>query len=232
MVKSLHQLKTLVQKNVFTPTGTSDLLIDASSKIVRPKKKILDLGCGNGIIGISISKILSKKTKIFFSDISKAACRNTLSNCKRFGVSYEIKIGNALSPWKNHKFDYIISDIAAIADEVANIPPWYKNCVNNAGADGTKNVIEFLKNANSHLNKNGVIIFPIISLSKKKKIISILKKKFKKIKMIKSKEWPLPKSMHKNINLLNRLKKKKVIYFESKYGIFTFSTEIFYAKKK
>ncbi len=50
--------------------------------------------------------------------------------------------------------------------------------------------------------------------------------------MVKSKEWPLPKSIHKNISLLNRLKKKKVIYFENKYGIFTFSTEIFYEKKK
>ncbi len=79
---------------------------------------------------------------------------------------------------ENYKFDYIISDIAAIADEVANISPWYKNCINNAGADGTKNVIEFLKNANSHLNKNGAIIFPIISLYKKKNNFN-LEKKFK-----------------------------------------------------
>ncbi len=40
MVKSLHQLKTLVQKNVFTPTGTSDLLIVSSSKFIRKKKLI------------------------------------------------------------------------------------------------------------------------------------------------------------------------------------------------
>lgn len=138
MKKKLDQLKTLVEKNVFTPTGTSDLLIEAAKKIVKPKKKILDLGCGNGIVGISISKILPKETKIYFSDISVAACKNAESNCKKFNVNYEIKNGKVLLPWKDYYFDYIISDIAAIADKVAKISPWYKNCINNAGEDGTK----------------------------------------------------------------------------------------------
>jgi len=38
MNKSLNQLKTLVNKNVFISTGTSDLLIEATSKIIKPKK--------------------------------------------------------------------------------------------------------------------------------------------------------------------------------------------------
>ena len=209
MMKKLDQLKTLVEKDVFTPTGTSDLLVEAAKDIIKPGKKILDLGCGNGIVGISISKSLPKKMKIYFSDISLAACKNTESNCKKFNINYEIKNGKVLLPWKNYHFDYIISDIAAIADKVAKISPWYRNCINNAGADGTKNVIEFLNEANSHLNKNGAILFPIISLSNKKKIISVLRKKFKNIKIVKFKVWPLPKSMHKNITLLNNLKKKK-----------------------
>ena len=63
-------------------------------------------------------------------------------------------------------------------------------------------------------------------------LISVLKKKFNKVKLIKTKTWPLPKSMYKNINLLNKLKKKKIIYFENKYGILTFKTDIYYAQKK
>ena len=214
MNKNLNQLKTLVNKNVFIPTGTSDLLIEVASKIIKPNKKILDLGCGNGIVGISLSKLQSNNTKIYFSDISIPAYKNTEANCKKFKVNYEIKLGKVFSAWKNYKFDYIVSDIAAIADKVAKISPWYKNCVNNAGADGTKNVIEFLNNANSYLNSNGVILFPVISLSREKKIISILKKKFKKIKLVKSKLWPLPKSMYKNINTLNYLKKKKLYFLK------------------
>ena len=67
MKNKLIKLKTLVNKNVFVPTGTSDLLIEASVKIIKPNKTILDLGCGNGIVGISISKIknLKKKNLLF-----------------------------------------------------------------------------------------------------------------------------------------------------------------------
>ena len=62
--------------------------------------------------------------------------------------------------------------------------------------------------------------------------MSVLKKKFEKINLVKSKIWPLPKSMYKNINLLNKLKNKKIIHFENKYGILTFKTDIYHAQKK
>lgn len=232
MKKRLIGLKTLVNKNVFVPTGTSDLLIEASNKIIEGNKSILDLGCGNGIVGISLSKIKRVKKKVYFSDISDSACKNTEQNCKKFKVKCEVKKGKIFNPWKNYKFDYIISDVAAIADEAAKISPWYRNCTNNAGIDGTKNVINFLNEAEFYLNKKGSILFPIISLSKEKKIISVLKKKFKNINLIKSKIWPLPKSMCKNIKLLNKLKNKKIIHFENKYGILTFKTNIYHAQKK
>ena len=42
--------------NVFTPTGTSKVLVDAIIENVKNKKKVLDLGCGCGAIGLSLFK--------------------------------------------------------------------------------------------------------------------------------------------------------------------------------
>ena len=173
---------------------------------------------------------MNLKFKIYFSDISKSACLNTLQNCKKFKIKNEIKQGSIFKPWKGYRFDLIISDVAAIANKVSKISPWYKNCINNSGEDGTKHIIEIIDNIKKHLNKNGVFLFPIISLSNEKKIIRNLKKKFKKYKKINSQAWPMPKEMYNHSSLLKKLKKKGIINYENKLGILVFKTDIYIAK--
>ena len=46
------KLKLNISKNVFQPTGTSELLIKNSINYIKNKKKILDLGCGSGFFGV------------------------------------------------------------------------------------------------------------------------------------------------------------------------------------
>lgn len=219
-----------INNNVFTPTGTSQLLIDVSKKIIKPKKKILDLGCGSGVIGITLAKFFKYKSKVYFSDISKNACKNTLQNCKKFKIKYEIKQGSVLEPWLNYKFDYIISDVAAVAEKASAISPWYKNCINGSGKDGTDHILKIIQDIKKNLNKNGVFIFPIISLSNEKKILKALKSKFNYYRKIKSQIWPLPKKMSKNIKLLKNLRKKGIINYADKFGLLTFKTDIYMAK--
>ena len=222
----------IVNQKVFSPTGTSRLLIEESKKIIKSKKKILDLGCGCGIIGISLAKELNLKQKIYFSDISEQACKNTLENCNRLKVKNQIKQGSLFEPWSNYKFDCIISDVAAIAKKVSKVSPWYTECINDSGEDGTKHIIKIIKNIKNYLNKNGVFIFPIISLSNEKKIINELKKSFKNYKKLKSQIWPLPENMYNSLKILKVLKQKNIINFENKLGILTFKTDIYIARNK
>ena len=223
--------KIVISKNVFKPTGTSQIMIEAAKKIINPKKKILDLGCGSGIIGISIAKFFNIKKTIFFSDVSKNACNNTLKNCKKLKIKNLILQGSNLEPWTGYKFDFILSDVAAIAEKISNISPWYIGSINNSGIDGTKHIVKIINSVKNNLNKKGVFIFPIISLSNEKKILNELKKNFKYFKKIKTQEWPMPSTMMKYIKLLNQLKKDKIINFKKKFDILTFKTDIYLAKK-
>ena len=57
------------------------------------------------------------------------------------------------------------------------------------------------------------------------------KKKFGKYVILKKKNWPLPKMMYKNKNILVDLNKKKRIKITEKYGLIIFSTKIIMVKK-
>jgi methylase of polypeptide subunit release factors len=232
MTKNIKKLNLIVNKKVFIPTGTSTILIDATKKVIKQNKKILDLGCGSGVVGITLAKDLKLKSKIYFSDISKYACKNTMLNCKRFKIKHEVKIGSTLDPWKGYKFDYIISDVAALTEKISKVSPWYKDCINNSGDDGTRHIISIIRNVKNYLNDNGIFLFPIISLSNELKILKVLKKKFKYYKKIKSQRWPMPHKLSSNLKLLYNLKKKGVINFENKLGMLTFKTDIYIAKNK
>jgi len=225
--------KLEIDKKVFKPTGTSELLLQASLKQIKKTNDILDLGCGSGIVGISIAKTKRLQKKIYFSDISRFATKNTKQNCTFNQVKYEIKTGSTLKPWAKYKFDVIISDVASISDSIAKISPWYnKSITNKAGKDGIKNIIEIIKNCKDYLRNDGKLIFPIISLSNEEKILNYVKKKFGKYIVLKTKDWPLPKMMYKNKHILINLYKRKRIKITQKYGLIIFSTKIIMVKNE
>jgi precorrin-6B methylase 2 len=227
--------KTIILNNkVFKPTGTTEILINSSIDILNnlKNKKILDLGCGSGVVGISVSKNIPKKNFFYFSDLSKHATNLTKKNLIKHNLYYEVKTGSLFSPWKNYKFDYILNDVAGISEIVAKISPWYNRYIpSDCGVDGTKNISKILSHANNFLTKKGCLIFPIISLSNKNKILNLAKKNFDIVKKISAKSWPLPKSMYKHKKKLLLLKKKKLVSFKEIYGLILFDTEVYIAKK-
>jgi len=70
-------------RKVFTPNATSDLLVVSTLKIVKKRSEILDLGCGTGFVGLTISKNTKIKNKYYFSDISLRAIKLCKKNAKK-----------------------------------------------------------------------------------------------------------------------------------------------------
>ena len=210
------KIKKLNFNNIFYPTDTSRLLINSCSKYLKNKQKILDLGCGGGVVSYFLHK-QKMKQEFFLSDIDEIALQRAKENLKKKKIKATFLSGSLFKPWKGKKFDLIINDVSGVSSEIVKISHWFKN----APSDSTKGGIYFLKKiisqSKKHLNKESLIFVPIISLSNVKEAHRFLKKNLKIIELNKF-YWPMPKYLVRKISFLKVLKKKNYIDFEKKYG--------------
>jgi methylase of polypeptide subunit release factors len=218
------------EKKVFTPNATTRLLVESALEVIKKKSDVLDLGCGTGFVGLTVAKKTKFKNNYYFSDLSQKAINLCKKNAKKNKVKIYAKAGSMYEPWEGKKFDLIIESISAIAKKVAVISPWYKNGIPcDCGEDGAELVNDVLKVTKKYLKKNGRLIFPIVTLSNKNKILRTARKNFKNVKLLISRDWPLPKSMYPKKKLLEKLKEKGLISYKTKYGLILYSSEIYIA---
>lgn len=93
--------------------------IDKATKILIENSKIrsgdvLDIGCGYGVIGITLKKEWPE-INIFMSDINERAVEFARINAKDNNIEAEIRQGFLFEPWKDVKFDHVISNPPIVA---------------------------------------------------------------------------------------------------------------------
>ena len=214
---------------VFTPTKTTEVIIEGILKNNSQKKDTLDLGCGCCVIGLSLFKNGLVKEPLYVSDNSDRAIENVKINAKKNGCSIVAKKSNLFSEWKGQKFEAIVCDVSSISDEVAKISPWFDSVECSTGVGGDKLIKEVIANVSNYAAKDCRFYFPIISLSDVNSIKSHAQKYFKNLKSIKRENWPLPNSMLKNIDLLRKLKKENKVDYKERFGIVICYTEVYEA---
>ena len=228
-IKILDQEINLTYSDkVFEPNLTTKLIMESCDKLnFKKKKKVLDLGSGSGIIGIFLKKKYKEKIDLYLSDYSDDAIKVIKLNLKISKIKAVVKKSDVLKNWKEEKFDLIINDISAIDKEIAN-KYWYNKFIpHDCGKDGIKLSKIFLSTVKKNLNKNGIILMPIISLSNFKKITDSFYRKFNSKLLIK-KEWPTPKKIF--LGREKSLIKKKYIF--KKFDMFLCFTKIYKLKSK
>jgi len=83
-------------------------LILAENMIIDKNNKVLDIGCGTGILGIVAAKLFN--ADVAMSDINKRAVMLAKMNCKLNNVETEIYQGNLYEKIKQNDFDVILSN--------------------------------------------------------------------------------------------------------------------------
>lgn len=219
-----------LKKGVFQPTGTSDEIVKAVSKTIINPAKILDLGCGSGVVGFALYFLGKVEDRLYASDLSEKAVLLIEENAKQLDIPVLARFGNMFDPWENECFDYIVDDVSGISEEVAKISPWFKETSCKSGEDGTNLVIEAIKKSPFHLNPGGKFIFPILSLSNTQKVIKKAQSVYKKVERIGHKQWRFPDEMEKHMDKLVDLRSKGLINFEEKYGWLLWTTDVYLAE--
>lgn len=217
--KNLEEdLKFRYNKDCFIPTATSDFIINSTSNYISNKYNLLDLGCGVGIVGISLFKMNLVK-KLYSSDISLPAIDMCKINSENYNIDNDIRSGSVFEPWKGMSFDNIADDVSGISKHIAKISPWFSNVSCDSGEDGTDLTLQILNEASEYLNDKGQLFFPVISLSNHGKIVKTAYQEFKNVKKISSNKWFLPDEISANHNdYIHELRNLGFIDFEEKFG--------------
>lgn len=104
-----------IKKGVLIPRFVTEELVEETIKraktLFSSKIKILDVGCGSGVIGLSLAKELSN-SQVTLIDISSKAIKITKENAKKLNISSSIYKSNILNKVinKKEKFNIIISN--------------------------------------------------------------------------------------------------------------------------
>ncbi len=158
----------IINKDVLIPRFETEELVENTLSLIYTKfsgqqnLKILDIGCGSGVIGLTLKSKLPT-SKVTLSDISKEALSVATQNAERLNLEVEL-IQSDVFEKIPQKYDIIISnppyimDNEEIEDIVKNNEPHIALYAGKDGLDCYKKIMQDIKN---HLNEKFIIAFEI-----------------------------------------------------------------------
>lgn len=157
-----------VDERVLIPRSPISELIqnNFSPYLMASPKRILDLCCGSGCIGIA-NAFQFPKAEVVLSDLSFEALEVANLNIERYHLENKVYTvqGDCFEGLSNQYFDLIVSNPPYVdVEDMADIPPEYQHepaLGLAAGEDGLDIVRVILAEAADHLTENGLLVVEV-----------------------------------------------------------------------
>lgn len=156
--------KFLVSKDTLIPRVETELLIKTCQNLVNKNSKVLDIGCGTGIISIMLNKLTN--CNVDSCDISSEALKIAKANSQNLNTNVKFFKSDLFENIQD-KYDLIVSnppyipikEMEKLQKEVKDFEPHQALFANDEqGIDFYKKIIQ---NSQKFLNKSGFLAFEI-----------------------------------------------------------------------
>ena len=181
-----------INENVLIPRFETEELVEQTVSYIKQfftePVDIIDLGCGSGVIGLTLEKKISTKS-VDLIDISEKALEVTHKNCVKHNSKATL-IKSDMFENVEKKYDVIISNppyiktTEEIEDIVKNNEP---HLALYAGEDGLDCYKKILENASKHMKERCLIAFEI-GYTQAEDITNLAKKYLSNVKMVVKKD--------------------------------------------
>lgn len=219
--------------DVFHPTSTTVLLLRAARRLLAdspPSRAVLDLGCGCGIVGVVLAKVLPPTTRVCASDLSDAAVQLARQNAARNGVALDCRKGSLFEPWAGERFDAIVDDVSGVAEPIARLSGWYPAAVpSEAGRNGTRWILEVLERAPDYLLPEGRLVFPVLTLSRENQVLERARARFAAVEQVEEQWYPLGDELLAHFGEIEALASEGSVRIEKHGSRWCWATRIFVA---
>lgn len=156
-----------VLEGVLIPRQDTEISVEVILKILKENNinKMLEIGCGTGIVSITVDLESKRQMDVTSLDISPYAIKNTTINKKNLKSNIKI-LKSDLFDKVCGKFDLIYSNPPYIkSSEIENLQLEVKDheprLALDGGIDGLYFYREIIKEAPNYLNNNGFLVFEI-----------------------------------------------------------------------
>ncbi len=122
---------------------------------VRPGERVLELGCGAGLLAVAAARLGAGR--VVAIDIDEAACRATAANARRNGARVETRRGDFLEAVRGERFDLVLFNPPQTPGPRPFGPKW-------GGEDGARHLRAVLPRLREHLRPGGRGLLLVLSL--------------------------------------------------------------------